>query len=47
MGIYDQPAFIDKILEVTGKDKVTYVGFSNGTAQMFYGLAKLHDQYYS
>lgn len=47
MGLYDQPAFIDKILEVTGKDKVTYVGYSNGTAQMFYGLAKLHDEYYA
>ena len=28
MGIYDQPAFIEKILEVTGKPKLTYVGYS-------------------
>ena len=46
-GLYDQPAFIDKILDVTKQEKVTYVGYSAGTAQMFYGLSKLHDSYYA
>jgi pimeloyl-ACP methyl ester carboxylesterase len=38
MGKYDQPANIKKILEVTGKQKLTYIGFSQGTEQMIYGL---------
>ena len=32
MGMYDVPAFIDKMLEVTGKPKVTLMGYSMGTA---------------
>ena len=32
MGMYDVPAFIDKMLEVTGKPKVTLIGYSMGTA---------------
>ena len=28
MGAYDQPAFFDKVLEVTGKKKLTYMGYS-------------------
>ena len=28
MGTYDLPAFIDKMTEVTGKPKVSYIGFS-------------------
>ena len=27
MGLYDVPAFIDKILEVTGQANVTYIGY--------------------
>ena len=38
MGKYDQPAFIDKILEVTMEKKVTYIGYAQGTAQMLYAL---------
>ena len=38
MGMYDQPANIEKIKEVTGADKLTYIGFDHGTSQMFYGL---------
>jgi len=38
MGRYDQPANIKKILEVTGKDELTYIGYSQGNQQMFYGL---------
>ena len=46
-GQYDQPAFIDKILSVTGKPKLTYIGFSGGTSQMLYGLGKMHDSYFA
>ena len=28
MGAYDQPAFFDKVLEVTGEPKLTYMGYS-------------------
>jgi len=38
MGIYDQPAFIDHILQHTGAIKLAaYVGHSQGTTQMFIG----------
>lgn len=37
---YDIPAVISYIKDVTGSSKVSYVGFSMGTTQMFYGLAK-------
>lgn len=30
-GLYDIPAFVDKMLEVTEKPKVVYIGFSKGT----------------
>ena len=32
MGLYDVPAFIDKVLEVTNKPKLTLIGYSMGTA---------------
>ena len=41
MGVYDQPAFFDKVLEVTGERKLTYMGYSQGTAQMFYALGSM------
>lgn len=41
MGLYDQPANIEKIIEVTKAPKVTYVGYSQGTVQMISGLAQL------
>ena len=47
MGLYDQPANIDMILAVTGAEKVTYVGYSQGTSQMFYGLGNSYDYYES
>jgi len=43
MGTYDQPANIKKILEVTGKEDLTYIGYSQGNQQMFYGLATNFD----
>lgn len=44
LGVYDLPAQIDKVLDVTGVDKVTYVGHSQGTSQMFYALATNEDE---
>ena len=40
MGIYDVPANIKKIKDQTSKDKIFYIGYSQGTIQMFYGLFK-------
>ena len=38
LGEYDLPAQIDKVRLVTGQDKITYIGHSQGTSQMFYAL---------
>ena len=38
MGKFDQKAFFDKIIEVTGQPKITYIGYSSGTTQMLYAL---------
>ena len=46
MGIYDDPAALKYIFDKTGK-KVSYIGISQGTAQMFYGLSKLEDEFYA
>ncbi|CAL8080470.1 unnamed protein product [Orchesella dallaii] len=40
MGVYDLPAVLDKIEEVTGNAKVYYVGFSMGTTAYFVGLSE-------
>ena len=39
MGIYDDVANIKKMKEVSGAEKVYYIGYSQGTIQMFYALA--------
>jgi len=39
MGQYDIPAMLDKIIEVSDNEKVSYVGYSQGTSQMLYALA--------
>ena len=44
-GVYDVPAVIELIRSVTGKPKVTYMGYSQGATQMYYGLAKKQDYY--
>ena len=31
MGVYDLPPVLDKITSVTGRPKVTYIGYSHGT----------------
>lgn len=43
LGKYDIPAFVEKVREVTGKPKVTLIGYSQGGAQIFYGLATDQD----
>jgi len=45
LGTFDTPAIVEKIHEVTGK-KVTYIGYSNGTMQMFYSLANIGEDYW-
>lgn len=47
MGSLDMPAFLEKVIDVTGKPKVTIIGFSQGSAQNFYGLAKDQDYFAS
>ena len=39
MGEGDDPAIIDYITATTGTDKAAYIAHSQGTTQMFYGLA--------
>jgi len=39
MGVYDVPANIDYILNVTGVEKLIYIGHSQGTTQYFAGLS--------
>lgn len=39
MAEIDALAFLDKVKEVTGAEKVTWVGHSQGATQMLYGLA--------
>ena len=46
LGLYDDPAAMDMIMEQTGQPKVNYIGYSMGTSQMFYGLTHLDKSYY-
>ena len=45
MADYDLPAFVDKILETTGKPKLTLLGYSQGGGQIYYALARNQDWY--
>ena len=47
MGKYDTPANISKIKELTGFEKILYLGYSQGTTQMFYGLSKYEESFYA
>lgn len=47
LGVSDLPAMINKITEVSAQPKVTYVGYSQGTTQMIYGLTQLEDTYFT
>ena len=42
LGKYDAPAQIDFVRHKTGFEKITYVGHSQGTSQMFSALAEGH-----
>lgn len=46
MGLYDDVANIDFIKEKTGDEKIFYIGYSEGTVQMFYGLSHIEESYY-
>jgi pimeloyl-ACP methyl ester carboxylesterase len=43
MGEFDAPAQIEMALQVSGQKKVTYIGHSQGTTQMFHALSKNPD----
>ena len=42
---YDVRSQVDKVLEVTRQEKLTYIGYSRGTAQIFLALAMDQDYY--
>lgn len=45
MGVYDTPANIDYILNLTGYDKISYVGHSEGTSQIMSGGSLIPEYY--
>ena len=42
----DVPATIKKIKEVSGGEKVAYIGYSQGTSMLFYALTKDTEENY-
>ena len=46
MGTIDVPTFVDFILEKTGLQDISYVGHSQGTTQMFMGLALMPEYFH-
>ena len=47
MGRYDARAQVAKIKEMTSTEKILYLGYSQGTTQMFYGLSKYEEEFYA
>ena len=45
MGIYDDVANIKAIKEHSGAEKVFYLGWSQGTVQMFYALTHVEEEH--
>ena len=45
MGKHDVPTTIDFIRQKTGALKVAYVGYSQGTIQMFYGMTTMKEYF--
>lgn len=43
MGIHDAPAQVDYVRQKTNTEKVTFIGHSQGTSQMFYALSVNQD----
>ena len=46
MGIYDDVANIKMMKKKSGAEKVFYLGWSQGTIQMFYGLVHLEEEFF-
>ena len=47
MGRYDDVANIKAIKEETGAEKIFYLGWSQGTVQMFYALSTMEDEFFA
>jgi len=47
MGTRDLPAMIDYVLNATGKEKVSYIGHSQGTTQMFMASSLMKEYFAS
>ena len=47
MGLYDDVANIEMIKDRAGVDKIFYLGYSQGTIQMFYGLAHKESEFFA
>lgn len=47
MGRYDCVANITKMKETSGADKVFFIGYSQGSVQMFYGLAHREEEFFA
>lgn len=47
MGKYDTVANVSKVKELTNMEKILYLGYSQGTTQMFYGLSKYEEDFYA
>ena len=45
-GLYDDVANIKTVKELTGAEKVFYIGWSQGNIQMFYALAHLEESFF-
>ena len=45
MGLYDLPAFVDYVLALIGQEKLSYIGHSEGTTQMFIGASMLPEYF--
>merc|ERR1712012_969766 len=43
MGYYDLPASIEKVLAISGAEKLSIVGHSQGTSQTWYSMAHKQD----
>lgn len=46
MGIYDDVAIIKTMKELSGAEKVFYLGYSQGTVPMFYALAHREEEFF-
>ena len=45
MGLYDDKANISFIKEKANQDKIFYIGYSQGTVQMFYALSHIEESF--